>query len=86
VRDPEGVALVDDPDAVVPADRQLSERRGLQLRELREQRPDERLVDGDVGGPDRPAQPAAMVSGVGKPAKRAESTERLRIAQREPLS
>ena len=49
VREPEGVALVHEPDRVVPALGELAQRSRLELRELPEQPAHERLVDDDLG-------------------------------------
>ena len=49
MRDPERVALVDDPDAVVPALGELARGARLQLRELPQQPPHDGLVDVDLG-------------------------------------
>src|SRR5207248_5035349 len=52
-RKPEGVALVDDPDRVVPAVAEWAERADFELRELLQQTPCKPLVDDDLGLPDR---------------------------------
>ena len=47
------VALVNEPDTVVPAFGEPSQRAELELRELRQQPQHERLVDHELGRPDR---------------------------------
>jgi len=52
-RKAEGVALVDDPDRVVPPVGKGTKRFDVELRELLQQATCERLVDDDLGLPDR---------------------------------